>query len=221
MTEVMGIHRRFNWQNSPGYGWDGVVVAIIGRNHPLLDPLRRRFSFPTFAWAGSELNLMSDVPYEMVIVIQSIIILLITAEAFLSQWRYHVTVRQAGRRGALLSNPLLKSIISTDFGFAILRVMTPLLLPGSRGGSVRACRRLQHRPGRDHAGCRVCWRVSERVHAQPVAGVDHGDCVRGGHGGASRLLPLAAESRHRPGGNRVEPLCVRDHYFSPFYNDRR
>mgnify|MGYP002063516089 CR=1 FL=1 len=26
----MGIHHRFNWQMSPSYGWDGIVVAIIG-----------------------------------------------------------------------------------------------------------------------------------------------------------------------------------------------
>jgi ABC-type uncharacterized transport system permease subunit len=40
---------------------------------------------------------MSDVPAEMVTVIQSMIILLITAEAFLSRWRYSITVREAAR----------------------------------------------------------------------------------------------------------------------------
>jgi simple sugar transport system permease protein len=50
---------------------------------------------------GQVLNLMSDVPAEMVSVIQSIIILLITAEAFLAQWRYRITVHQAeGQRAA-------------------------------------------------------------------------------------------------------------------------
>ena len=29
------IYHRFNWQLTPGYGWDGVMVAIIGRNHPI------------------------------------------------------------------------------------------------------------------------------------------------------------------------------------------
>ena len=43
------------------------------------------------------LNLLSDIPSEMVKVIQSIIILLITAEAFLGQWKYHITVREAAR----------------------------------------------------------------------------------------------------------------------------
>ena len=96
MTEVMGIHRRFNWQAPPGYGWDGVVVAIIGRNHPLLI-IAAAFFLSYLRVGGQVLNLMSDVPSEMVTVIQSVIILLITAEAFLAQWRYRITVRQAER----------------------------------------------------------------------------------------------------------------------------
>ena len=27
MSEIMGIHHRFNWQLSPGYGWDGVTCG--------------------------------------------------------------------------------------------------------------------------------------------------------------------------------------------------
>jgi simple sugar transport system permease protein len=99
MTEIMGIHRRFLWQNSPGYGWDGIIVAIIGRNHPLLI-IPASFFLAYMRVGGRVLNLMSDVPAEMVMVIQSIIILLITAEAFLSQWKYRITVRQAERGGA-------------------------------------------------------------------------------------------------------------------------
>ncbi len=99
VTEVMGIHHRFNWQSSPGYGWDGVVVAIIGRNHPLLIIVASLF-LSYMRVGGQVLTLMSDVPAEMVTVIQSIIILLITAEAFLSQWRYRVMVKEAAHRGA-------------------------------------------------------------------------------------------------------------------------
>jgi simple sugar transport system permease protein len=100
MTEVMGIHRRFNWQTwgQPGYGWDGVVVAIIGRNNPLLI-VAASFFLAYLRVGGQVLNLMSDVPAEMVTVIQSIIILLITAEAFLAQWRYRITVRRAESQG--------------------------------------------------------------------------------------------------------------------------
>jgi len=94
MTEIMGIHHRFNWQSSPGYGWDGVIVAIIGRNHPLLIIVASLF-LSYMRVGGQVLTLMSDVPAEMVAVIQSVIILLITAEAFLARWRYGITVREA------------------------------------------------------------------------------------------------------------------------------
>jgi len=74
-------------------------VAIIGRNHPLLI-IPASFFLAYLRVGGRVLNLMSDVPAEMITVIQSIIILLITAEAFLSQWKYRVTLRQAERGGA-------------------------------------------------------------------------------------------------------------------------
>ncbi|MEW5816988.1 MAG: ABC transporter permease [Spirochaetota bacterium] len=97
MSEVMGIHRRFNWQMTPGYGWDGVIVAIIGRNHPLLIIFAAIF-LSYLRVGGQILNLMADVPAELVSVIQSIIILLITAEAFLSRLKYRITLREAKER---------------------------------------------------------------------------------------------------------------------------
>jgi len=97
MTEVMGIHRRFNWQLSPGYGWDGIVVAIIGRNHPLLIIVASLF-LSYLSIGGQVLNLLTDIPSEIIVVIQSIIIFLITAEAFLSQWKYRITVREAAKK---------------------------------------------------------------------------------------------------------------------------
>ena len=100
MSEIMGIHHRFNWQLSPGYGWDGVIVAIIARNHPILVIFASLF-LSYLRVGGQILNLMTDVPSELVKVIQAVIILLITAEAFLGQWKYRITRKRAtlGRAG--------------------------------------------------------------------------------------------------------------------------
>ena len=95
-TEIMGLHRRFNWQSLPGYGWDGVIVAIIGRNHPLLIIFAALF-LSYLRVGGQILNLMADVPSELVLVIQSVIIILITAEAFLSTWKNKITIKEAER----------------------------------------------------------------------------------------------------------------------------
>ncbi|MBC7194714.1 MAG: ABC transporter permease [Caldisericia bacterium] len=97
ISEVMGIHRRFNWQTTPGYGWDGVVVAIIGRNHPVLIAFASIF-IAYLRVSGQVLNLLTDIPAEIITVLESIIILLITAEAFLTQWKYRITVREAEKR---------------------------------------------------------------------------------------------------------------------------
>ena len=95
MTEVMGIHRVFTWQTSPGFGWDGVVVAIIGRNRPLYVVLAALF-LAYLRVGGRQLKLMSDVPSEIVTVIQAIIILLITAQAFLGRMRRYAVLSQNG-----------------------------------------------------------------------------------------------------------------------------
>jgi len=97
MSEVMGIHRRFLWQSSPGIGWDGVVVAIIGKNNPIFIIFAALF-LSYLRVGGQILNLLSDVPSELVEVIQAIIILLITAEAFLSMWKNRITIRRAEER---------------------------------------------------------------------------------------------------------------------------
>jgi simple sugar transport system permease protein len=87
------------WQQSPGYGWDGIIVAIIGRSHPILI-IFASLLLAYLRIGGQVLNLMGDVPAELVSVIQSLIILLITAEAFLGQWKYRITRRQAEKEEA-------------------------------------------------------------------------------------------------------------------------
>ncbi len=93
ITEVMGIHERFNWQNSPGYGWDGVIVAIIGKNHPAFIVLASLL-LAYLRVGGQQLKLMSDVPAELVLLIRSLMILLVTAEGLLSHWRNRLKIRE-------------------------------------------------------------------------------------------------------------------------------
>lgn len=94
ICEIMGIFHRFSWQASPGYGWDGVVVAIIGRNNPLL--IVPASLFLAYLRVGGGLGkLISDIPTEMISIIQAIIILLITANAFLLGWKNRITIKEA------------------------------------------------------------------------------------------------------------------------------
>lgn len=84
--ELLGMYNRFRWTESPGYGWTGIVVALLAKNNPMLVPLAAAF----IAYINTGANIMamnSDVSSEMAQVIQGVIMLLIAAGALLQHWR--------------------------------------------------------------------------------------------------------------------------------------
>ena len=93
----MGIHQRL-WPNiSVGLGFDGIVVALLARNHPLAVP----FTALLYGYLRAGAFVMgntTDVAREMVQVIQAIVILLITAEQLVSLVQKIVKTRR--RKGA-------------------------------------------------------------------------------------------------------------------------
>jgi general nucleoside transport system permease protein len=92
-VEILGMYTRFSWFQSPGYGWDGVIVAIMARNNPLLIPVFAFFL--AYLRIGADIMArVSDVPSEVVAIIQGIMIMLVTAERLLAGWRHRVTVRE-------------------------------------------------------------------------------------------------------------------------------
>jgi simple sugar transport system permease protein len=98
-VEILGVFRRFQWLASPGYGFDGVIIAILSRNNPLLVPFGALFL--AYLRTGADVMAMySDVTSEMVSLIQAVIILLVTAEAFLSGYRHRMVVKEAKRRAS-------------------------------------------------------------------------------------------------------------------------
>ncbi len=93
-VEVLGLYRRFTWQMLPGYGWTGVIVAILARNNPLYVPLAAFFL--AYLRIGADImSRQTDVQNEFVAIIQGVIIILVAAEAFLSQRRHKLVVKEA------------------------------------------------------------------------------------------------------------------------------
>ena len=84
--ELLGMYTRFKWTESPGYGWTGIVVALLAKDNPLFVPLSACF----IAYVNTGANIMamnSDVSSEMADIIQAVIMLLIAAGALLQRWR--------------------------------------------------------------------------------------------------------------------------------------
>ncbi|MBE3595749.1 MAG: ABC transporter permease [Hydrogenibacillus sp.] len=92
IVEVVGIHQKLIENFSPGYGFDGLLVAIIARLHPLAVPFAA-FFYAYLRAGAAIMERESDIPQEMVSVIQVILILFITAEALMSFFRKRMNRR--------------------------------------------------------------------------------------------------------------------------------
>lgn len=97
-TEILGMHRRFSWTALPGYGFDGALVAMLAKNNPV--GVIGSALFLAYIRVGADMMArMSDIPSEMVAIIQAIIILLISAERFLQMWKNRQLLKEARQNG--------------------------------------------------------------------------------------------------------------------------
>ncbi len=79
--EILGTYKRFiaNW--SPGLGWDGITVAVLGSNNPW-GVLAGALFFGFLRAGGNAMQLQAGVPVEMVFAIQGLIVLFVAAPQF-------------------------------------------------------------------------------------------------------------------------------------------
>ncbi len=97
-VELLGMYDRFQWTSLPGYGWDGVIIAILARNKPQYVPLAAFFL--AYLRIGSGIMArVTDVPSELIIIIQSIMIMLITAQALLGKLKHKLVVKETIANG--------------------------------------------------------------------------------------------------------------------------
>ncbi len=93
---AMGVHRKLILNISLALGFEGVVVALLARNNPLVAP----FTGLLYAYLRTGAQVMerdANVSAEVVRIIQAVVILLITAEALVTFFRR----RRIRRRGSV------------------------------------------------------------------------------------------------------------------------
>lgn len=94
IIECIGMHKRFEWTALPGYGFDGAMIAMLAGNNPI-GVVGAAF-FVSYLRIGADLvNRSSDIPTEMIAILQSIIILLISAERFLHKYKQNWIEKEA------------------------------------------------------------------------------------------------------------------------------
>jgi simple sugar transport system permease protein len=83
--QVLGVNYRFIDRFSPGYGFTGIAVALLGRNTPLGVLLASLF-FGALANGGAMIQFFSDIPIDLILLLQGTVMIL-------------AVVRFAGLRG--------------------------------------------------------------------------------------------------------------------------
>jgi general nucleoside transport system permease protein len=95
---AMGVHQKLIANISVSLGFEGIIIALLARNNPLAVP----FMALAYGYLRAGADIMersSDVSREMVLVIQAIIILLVTAERILPMVQRSIAARKDIKNG--------------------------------------------------------------------------------------------------------------------------
>ena len=93
-VELLGRYNRFLWMEQTGYGFDGMMIAVIASKNPALVPLAC-FLMAYLKTGANIANATTDVPAEFIKIIQSIIIILVAAKEFLDYYRKKAIVKES------------------------------------------------------------------------------------------------------------------------------
>ena len=83
-TEVMGVQGRLFPSVSPGYGFDGIAVSLIGAN-TAPGIVAGAFVFGILRAGGNSMQRATGVPVAIISVIQAVVILMVVATGFLRE----------------------------------------------------------------------------------------------------------------------------------------
>lgn len=99
-SEVMGVQGRLYAMFSPGYGYDGIAVALIGMNSPI-GIMFGALLFGAFRAGGNRMQMKAYVPFSIVNVIQAIVIMAVVASQMLLEiWNERQLKRQPKQQEA-------------------------------------------------------------------------------------------------------------------------
>jgi len=91
--EVLGVHKRYIDGFSPGYGWDGIAVALVGRLNPV-GVIFAAVLFGALRSGGMVMTRVVGVPLDIVMMLQAFVILFVAAPMLI---RALLKRRQHGR----------------------------------------------------------------------------------------------------------------------------
>lgn len=98
--ELFGMYNRFQYGDLTGYGWEGIPIAIIAKNNPKLLPFAALFI--SYLRIGADImSRETDIPFEIVQIIQAIMIVFISANALLSSYKKRMLAKEINKIGEI------------------------------------------------------------------------------------------------------------------------
>ena len=85
-VQAIGMFQSYQWTSLTGYGFDGLMIAVLARKNPAFVPLSA-FLIAYIRTGADIVSRTTDIPPEFVSIIQGIIIVLVAAEMFLSRFK--------------------------------------------------------------------------------------------------------------------------------------
>jgi simple sugar transport system permease protein len=127
-VEIMGTYGRFISTWSPGLGWDGITVAVLGSNNPW-GVLAGAFFFAMLRVGGNSMQQQAHVPMEMVGVIQGLIVLFVAAPRIVEwlqkrSFEYATWLRKEDAIPFAHFIGTMLSIVGVFIAFGLLSTMT-------------------------------------------------------------------------------------------------
>ena len=90
--ELMSNYTRFTWKELPGLGWDGALMAMLGKNNPI-GVLIACFGMSWLTVGASQLQYMG-VDSEIISIVKAILVLLISSQYFLRKWKERALLKE-------------------------------------------------------------------------------------------------------------------------------
>jgi simple sugar transport system permease protein len=91
---ALGVYGRYIHSFSPGYGFTAIAVALLAANNPL-GVIPAAILFGALENGGSAMSLMVDVPRELGLILEALIIVFIAGESLLKRWSRSVAAGAA------------------------------------------------------------------------------------------------------------------------------
>lgn len=99
--QILGMFTRFSWTVQVMYAWNGILVNILAAERPQMIPISA-FFLSYLSIGADNMAMNSDVDSTIITVIQSIIILLVSAERFLYAMKKRKEEKEALRNNEIM-----------------------------------------------------------------------------------------------------------------------